>query len=167
MTDHLNMDEGDIGLSSSMSTSYSVPSLSDLARPASVSATPNGRRRDVSNPVDTKGESSRADPRPRLVTSLSRSRSLNLRIPIPDQSSQPASAHPSTRPRPSFTPLSPTRSTLRPSTRQGPLINEEIAQRMSRWIKEIVVCNFDLERGPVVERRVGSRRWGPGEKENV
>jgi hypothetical protein len=38
---------------------------------------------------------------------------------------------------------------------------------MERWVKEIVVCNFDLERGPVVERRVMGRRWGSGERENV
>lgn len=51
--------------------------------------------------------------------------------------------------------------------RPPPLVNPFVALKMSRWIKEIVVCNFDLERGPVVERRVIGRRWGPGEKENV
>lgn len=51
--------------------------------------------------------------------------------------------------------------------RPPPLITPEVSGRMERWIKEIVVCNFDLERGPVVERRVIGRRWGPGEKENV
>ena len=51
--------------------------------------------------------------------------------------------------------------------RPPPLITPNVSGRMERWIKEIVVCNFDLERGPVVERRVIGRRWGPGEKENV
>lgn len=65
-----------------------------------------------------------------------------------------------------------------PSTRLGwsrrpgeprppPLVNQDTVARMERWIKEIVVCNFDLERGPVVERKVMGRPWGPGEKENV
>jgi hypothetical protein len=51
--------------------------------------------------------------------------------------------------------------------RPPPLITPEIARKVGRWIKEMVVCNFDLERGPVVERRIIGRRWGPGEKENV
>lgn len=51
--------------------------------------------------------------------------------------------------------------------RPPPLMNEDVARKMGRWVKEIVVCNFDLERGPVVERRAGGRRWGFGEKENV
>lgn len=55
----------------------------------------------------------------------------------------------------------------RPGERPPPLVNPMVAERMGRWIKEIVVCNFDLERGPVVERRMLGRRWGPGEKENV
>lgn len=46
-------------------------------------------------------------------------------------------------------------------------MSEDVARKMGRWVKEIVVCNFDLERGPVVERRAGGRRWGLGEKENV
>ncbi|KAK4685933.1 hypothetical protein P7C73_g4202, partial [Tremellales sp. Uapishka_1] len=49
----------------------------------------------------------------------------------------------------------------------SPLLDEETSRNMSRWVKEIVVCNFDLERGPVVERRAAGRRWGVGEKENV
>lgn len=47
------------------------------------------------------------------------------------------------------------------------MVEEGVRQKMERWVKEIVVCNFDLERGPVVERRAVGRRWGPGEKENV
>jgi hypothetical protein len=46
-------------------------------------------------------------------------------------------------------------------------VDEKTARRMDRWVKEIVVCNFDLERGPVVERRAVGRRWGPGLKANV
>jgi len=53
------------------------------------------------------------------------------------------------------------------SPRPPPLVDDETARQMARWVKEIVVCNFDLERGPVVERRVIGRRWGPGLKENV
>lgn len=54
-----------------------------------------------------------------------------------------------------------------PSPRPPPLVDDKTAAAMSRWVKEVVVCNFDLERGPVVERRAVGRRWGPGEKENV
>lgn len=53
------------------------------------------------------------------------------------------------------------------AVRAPPLVDEKTARRMDRWVKEIVVCNFDLERGPVVERRAVGRRWGPGLKANV
>ncbi|OCF38214.1 hypothetical protein I316_00439 [Kwoniella heveanensis BCC8398] len=76
------------------------------------------------------------------------------------------------------TPMSATSSRATPTSKIGwsrrpgeprppPLVSDGTANKMSRWVKEVVVCNFDLERGPVVERRAGGRRWGPGEKENV
>lgn len=99
----------------------------------------------------------------RLSSGVHRSRSLNVRLPSVDLSNNPGPQ---------------SASALTPSTRLGfsrrpgeprppPLITPVVYQSMSRWVKEIVVCNFDLERGPVVERRVAGRRWGPGEKENV
>ncbi|TXT06632.1 uncharacterized protein COLE_05963 [Cutaneotrichosporon oleaginosum] len=63
--------------------------------------------------------------------------------------------------------MPPNTSDSAPSPRPPPLIDDDTASRMARWVKEVVVCNFDLERGPVVERRAGGRRWGPGVKENV
>lgn len=56
------------------------------------------------------------------------------------------------------------RSSYRKNSR---FIDPEIATRMKRWIDEIVVCNFDLDRGPVVERRMAGRPWAKGEKANV
>ncbi|ORY33392.1 hypothetical protein BCR39DRAFT_519739 [Naematelia encephala] len=97
-------------------------------------------------------------------SSLNRSRSLNTPLSLIDTdtaSRGPASATtrtPSMRPGWSRRPGEP---------RPPPLVNDSVGKRMSRWVKEIVVCNFDLERGPVVERRAWGRRWGPGEKENV
>lgn len=90
-----------------------------------------------------------------------RSRSLNTHKTLPS-----LNTHTSAR-----SPLSATDRlgyTRRPGDpRPPPLITPTVGGRMERWIKEIVVCNFDLERGPVVERRILGRRWGPGEKENV
>ena len=120
------------------------------------------------------------------VTSLGRSRSMNVRLPSVDLSSGAGVG-------PGPGPAGSGRNSMAvgngngsgsglvgrtPSMRLGwsrrpgeptppPLVDEVVAQRMERWIKEIVVCNFDLERGPVVERRLLGRRWGPGEKENV
>ncbi|KAK8853233.1 hypothetical protein IAR55_003935 [Kwoniella newhampshirensis] len=120
----------------------------------------------------------------RTSSNLGRSRSLNVRLPSVDlstssttggtragfgsshygsngtssSSSSAARAGPSSR-------LGWTRRPGEP--RPPPMVNEMTSRKMSRWIKEVVVCNFDLERGPVVERRAGGRRWGPGEKENV
>lgn len=90
-----------------------------------------------------------------------RSRSLNTHKKLPSLNTQTSAR----------SPLSAT-DRLGYSRRPGdprppPLITPEVSGRMDRWIKEIVVCNFDLERGPVVERRIVGRRWGPGEKENV
>ncbi len=44
---------------------------------------------------------------------------------------------------------------------------EDTVVAMQRWVQEIVVCNFDLDRGPVVEHRMAGRPWGKGEKENM
>lgn len=43
----------------------------------------------------------------------------------------------------------------------------DVATRMKRWVEEVVVCNFDLDRGPVVERRMLGRPWAKGEKANM
>lgn len=43
----------------------------------------------------------------------------------------------------------------------------DVAQKMQRWVQEVVVCNFDIDRGPIVERRMIGRAWGKGERANV
>lgn len=101
-------------------------------------------------------------------STLTRSRSLNVRLPSADLSistdrngkgpSSATAATPSMRLGWSRRPGEP---------RPPPLVGGSVVEKMGRWVKEIIVCNFDLERGPVVERRVMGRRWGPGEKENV
>lgn len=113
-------------------------------------------------------------PARRTPSSLGRSRSLNVRMP----SAMPSANTSYHQLGASSTPLSATEVCPTPSDKIGwarrpgeprppPLVGEDVARKMGRWIKEIVVCNFDLERGPVVERRAGGRRWGLGEKENV
>lgn len=124
-------------------------------------------------PVDTTAQI--PSPIPRRISSststhsLNRSRSLGNRLSVPGAKSAVGSE----------TNHSPTRNGARtPSMRLGwsrrpgeprppPMVEQGVRRRMERWVKEIVVCNFDLERGPVVERRAVGRRWGPGEKENV
>lgn len=46
-------------------------------------------------------------------------------------------------------------------------VDPDVATKMKRWVQEIAVCNFDLDRGPVVERRMTGRPWAKGEKANV
>ncbi|WVO12525.1 hypothetical protein L204_100125 [Cryptococcus depauperatus] len=134
-------------------------------RPASVQPPRNIKTLDYI-PFPVKAPTTR-----RISSSLGRSRSLNVRMPSVDLSTQ-------TFDKGKETPMSATNSRLTPTSKTGwskrpgeprppPLMSNDIAQRMSRWVKEIVVCNFDLERGPIVERRARGRRWGPGEKENV
>lgn len=53
------------------------------------------------------------------------------------------------------------------STNHPHFLDPEAVSLMSRWVEEIVTCNFDLDRGPVVERRMMGREWGKGEKANV
>ncbi|WVR07677.1 hypothetical protein IAU60_004719 [Kwoniella sp. DSM 27419] len=109
-------------------------------------------------------------PTRRASSGLGRSRSLNVKLPSSAVGGDVPTHHDS--------PMSATSSRLTPSSKIGwsrrpgephppPLVGEATARGMSRWVKEVVVCNFDLERGPVVERRAGGRRWGLGEKENV
>ncbi|GMK56685.1 hypothetical protein CspeluHIS016_0305250 [Cutaneotrichosporon spelunceum] len=98
---------------------------------------------------------------PLLARRLTRSRSLNVCVPSIDLTAK--SVQSST----SASYLTPEIAAPAPSPRPPPLVDDDTAARMARWVKEIVVCNFDLERGPVVERRAGRRRWGPGVKENV
>ncbi len=137
-------------------TPLAGPSSRVLEHPRSSSARPG----DDSNTTPTPRMSNR---RTSSSSSITRSRSLNVRV---DLSASPPSRGPASA------------TTRTPSTRLGwsrrpgearppPLVNEEVSRKMSRWVKEIVVCNFDLERGPVVERRALGRRWGSGEKENV
>lgn len=108
---------------------------------------------------------------------VTRSHSLSVRIPSVDLSGKTefqsaASATAAQSPnawedeRPADDDDTPMEKPL-PSPRPPPLVDDKTAAAMSRWVKEVVVCNFDLERGPVVERRAVGRRWGPGEKENV
>ncbi|EIW72107.1 hypothetical protein TREMEDRAFT_41513 [Tremella mesenterica DSM 1558] len=94
--------------------------------------------------------------------SLGRSKSLNIRLPSIDLPVPgPVSSS-------SYEPKERMAWNRRPGeARPPPLLDDDLGRRMGRWIQEIVVCNFDLERGPVVERRAVGRRWGPGEKENV
>ncbi|KAJ9108801.1 hypothetical protein QFC21_000121 [Naganishia friedmannii] len=56
------------------------------------------------------------------------------------------------------------RSSYRKNSR---FVDPEVATRMKRWVDEVVVCNFDLDRGPIVERRMAGRPWAKGEKANV
>jgi hypothetical protein len=44
---------------------------------------------------------------------------------------------------------------------------QDVAGKMQRWVQEVVVCNFDIDRGPIVERRMIGRPWGKGERANV
>lgn len=91
---------------------------------------------------------------------LQRSRSLNDKTSLGPSTSGSSISAPS--------PSSKLGWARRPGEpRPPPLLDSRAGGSMARWIKEIVVCNFDLERGPVIERRVVGRRWGPGEKENV
>lgn len=107
---------------------------------------------------------------------ITRSHSLNVRIPSVDlstkdefKSASSATAAQSPDTWEDDRPNSDSAETEKPlpSPRPPPLVDDKTAAAMSRWVKEVVVCNFDLERGPVVERRAVGRRWGPGEKENV
>jgi len=136
----------------------------------------NGERRassakpqTVSNAQESPTKFTRRTSSSTTVTSLSRSRSMNVRMPSVDLSSgNGRNAKPTGNGQVGRTPSTRLGWSRRPGEpRPPPLVDEQVAYRMGRWIKEIVVCNFDLERGPVVERRLLGRRWGPGEKENV
>jgi hypothetical protein len=134
------------GLYSVDSSSEAGPSRNHSARPHSPSPLPRESR-----PAGTD----------RTESQLSRSRSLNTHKKLPQLFTKTSAQ----------SPLSAT-DRLGYSRRPGdprppPLITPQIARKVGRWVKEMVVCNFDLERGPVVERRIIGRRWGPGEKENV
>jgi hypothetical protein len=91
-------------------------------------------------------------------STLTRSKSLNVNVRLSNMDETTPVRTPSMR-------LGWTRRPGEP--RPPPLVGEGVSRGVGRWLKEIVVCNFDLERGPVVERRVLGRRWGRGEKENV
>lgn len=76
-----------------------------------------------------------------------------------------------------FTP-SPTKtkyeaSQIRPTHRHhlqnhmAEFLPADVSERMERWVQEVAVCNFDIDRGPIVERRMRGRPWGRGERANV
>lgn len=123
----------------------------------------------TSPPLQAGGpDSSSSTPTVSSRRQLTRSRSLNVKIPSVDLSQGPrdvSSATTATTPHSSLGRPGAAPSTHSP--RPPPLIDDDTATRMSRWVQDIIVCNFDLERGPVVERRAGGKRWGPGVKENV
>ncbi|WVQ72633.1 hypothetical protein IAR50_002192 [Cryptococcus sp. DSM 104548] len=141
--------------------------------PRSTSAQPSSSQ--SSPKIDTSNIpfSTQSPGLPRRASSgLGRSRSLNVRLPPADNinSSDPSHCKQA--------PMSATTSRPTPSSRIGwsrrpgdprppPMMSHEVSEKMGRWVKDIVVCNFDLDRGPVVERKAGGRRWGFGEKENV
>ncbi|KAI9634049.1 uncharacterized protein MKK02DRAFT_17619 [Dioszegia hungarica] len=154
------------GSSPSSSPKYSLPppradqrvGLGIVSVPAPSSAndlTPTKHRPGPLAPTPTRRVSSSTS-----IHSLNRSRSLGNRLSVPSESSPTRNGNrtPSMRLGWSRRPGEP---------RPPPMVEEGVRQKMERWVKEIVVCNFDLERGPVVERRAVGRRWGPGEKENV
>lgn len=154
----------DLGIESSYMSSSSSSPTAGPSRYFDPETTPTRSR-----------ESPLPGPTPRRTSSnssthsLNRSRSLGNRLAIPS-----SSASASTTPSPTDgrngarTPSMRLGWSRRPGEpRPPPMVELGVRRRMERWVKEIVVCNFDLERGPVVERRAVGRRWGPGEKENV
>jgi hypothetical protein len=130
----------------------------DTTPQAGPSRTHSARPPSPTPPSDQHARGSAFD---RLGSQVKRSQSLKTRKQLPNLFTNTSAK----------SPLSAT-DRLGYSRRPGdprppPLITPEISKRVGRWVKEMVVCNFDLERGPVVERRIMGRRWGPGEKENV
>ncbi|BEI82755.1 hypothetical protein CcaverHIS002_0306230 [Cutaneotrichosporon cavernicola] len=142
--------DGDVGERARSTTGYRATASPSPSPTPTPTTTPTPRRQVSESPLS-----------PLHARRMTRSRSLNVRIPSIDLTAK--SVQSST----SATYLAPEISAPAPSPRPPPLIDDETASSMARWVKEIVVCNFDLERGPVVERRAGGRRWGPGVKENV
>ncbi|KAK6909422.1 hypothetical protein I203_103440 [Kwoniella mangroviensis CBS 8507] len=140
----------------------------------SLSLPISGNVRSSSTSPSSSSSSARPSSSRRSSSGLGRSRSLNVKLPslstdVPRQSGPNSSLAPSSSStHVHSTPSSKIGWSRRPGEpRPPPLVNDLTCRKMSRWVKEVVVCNFDLERGPVVERRAGDRRWGPGEKENV
>ncbi|KAL7418405.1 hypothetical protein Q5752_006863 [Cryptotrichosporon argae] len=147
------------------------------SRPATSSGYPSSSAPGMST-LTARPDALRTPPAPRPVpvprtSSISRSRSLNVRIPSsgsgsPSAASPPGPGQPASAVAARGSPSLRLGSARRPGEpRPPPLVGTDVARRVGRWVKEVVVCNFDLERGPVVERRALGRRWGPGEKENV
>lgn len=142
--------------------------VDDDSTPGRTASPSHDRRSHSANPF---GGDSSPIPMTRRTSSsttikpVSRSRSMNVRLPSVDLSADRRKGSNGSTTRTPSTRLGWTRRPGEP--RPPPLVNEDTVYRMERWVKEIVVCNFDLERGPVVERKVMGRHWGPGEKENV
>ena len=145
--------------------------IDDPPRPSS--ADPRARTDNANGGSETRPMARRTSSN----ATVGRSRSLNLHVRLPSYDLSGATG--GLTPKGKGKEKMPSSTVdITPTTRLGwsrspgdlrapPLVDEVTADRMSRWIKEIVICNFDLERGPVVERRVMGRRWGPGQKENV
>jgi hypothetical protein len=165
---------GSTGGSTSTTNTRMTPNSDSASRSLDPDQTPRRASQALHDrydnlPMPTRRTSSQA--------TITRSRSLNVRIPSEDRSASigqspfsrsPPTLHPASATASSRTPSSRLAFARRPGeVRPAPMLDAETAGRMGRWVKEVVVCNFDLERGPVVERRVAGRRWGPGEKENV
>lgn len=157
--------------------------LPDLAKGGSPSHGPRNSTSTMSSPAPSPNKSEERATNNEGLTApstgrrgITRSRSLNVRIPSVDLSGkagfqdtasatavEPSGPWDREQAEDDDTPIEKPMASPRPP----PLVDSEVAKAMSRWVKEIVVCNFDLERGPVVERRAVGRRWRPGEKENV
>ena len=48
-----------------------------------------------------------------------------------------------------------------------PLIANDVAERIRRWVYDIIICNFDLETGPVIERSILRPTRSKRERENL
>ncbi|WWC64585.1 uncharacterized protein I303_107196 [Kwoniella dejecticola CBS 10117] len=150
--------------SSASSSSVRTVSLNDEPILESPQAGPST----ITSSSSTSSGNSRPSTTRRQSSGLGRSRSLNVKLPSLDTQVNRSASPMSATSRNMTTPTNKLGWSRRPGEpRPPPLVSESVSKRMSRWVKEVVVCNFDLERGPVVERRAGDRRWGPGEKENV
>jgi hypothetical protein len=75
-----------------------------------------------------------------------------------------STSHPAT---PAQNPPSTWREAPKVGQHQAPFVAEPIARRMQRWVHDVVVCNFDLETGPVIDRSILRPSRSKREKENL
>lgn len=121
-----------------------------------ISASPSSPSLQVLTSSDYDSESTPLRPRADRSSSsyISRSRTMpRMRTPSIEHSTP--------------TPASPSENRLAPVPIVQDRLDEETVLGMQRWVQEIAVCNFDLDRGPVVDYRMAGRAWGKGEKDNV